>query len=115
MDLAWQAALLAGAFVALGATLVEYLPAEWKGQIQKPVHHERIWAALSSAERAIVADTFQDPEIQILAARRKGALSRWARSSNAHYPANSRLPDVLDAVGLGLFHLGRITKDGNRK
>jgi len=58
-------------------------PAEWKGQVLKEIHGARVLEVLDDAERGIVA----------LGARPK---------SKAH--------NVLDAVGLGLWALGRMKR-----
>src|SRR3972149_4885609 len=55
-------------------------PRTWKGQVPKEIHHRRVVAALSAAELARIA------EIQ----------------------PKSLQHNVLDAVGLGLWHLGRL-------
>jgi hypothetical protein len=73
-------AAVVGALVAyfpVGATV--YLPAEWKGQVPKEIIHARAASALSAWETR-----------QITYPKRKGL---------AH--------NVLDAVALGLCHLGR--------
>jgi len=64
-----------------GASVYRHLPQEWKGQVPKNVHHERILAALSPAESARI------PKLP---------------KADAH--------NMLDAIGLGLFHLGRISR-----
>lgn len=53
-----------------------YRPAEWKGQVPKAIHHERIQRRLSKSEITV-----------------------WPKGHNAK-----------DAVGLGLFHLGRMER-----
>lgn len=119
MDLCWTGALLAGEFRAHGATIVEYTPEQWKGTIQKAVHHARILDALLPEELWAVArglnTTPASVLVEVAAAARKGALCRWRPDANGHYSRGSRTPDVLDAVGLGLFDLGRITKEGKRR
>ncbi len=60
-----------------------YKPAEWKGQVPKEVHHARILRFLSDTEKKAI------PKL-----------------------AKSKLHNVLDAIGLGLFHLGRTGKGG---
>lgn len=59
-----------------------YAPAEWKGQVPKEVMCARIVARLDEAERAIV---------------------------EAVLPASKR-HNAIDAVGLGLRHLGRLER-----
>lgn len=58
-----------------------YVPAEWKGQVPKKIHNKRIIAALSSTEVAAL-DAVKCP------------------ASLKH--------NVVDAIGVGLFELGRM-------
>lgn len=65
-----------------GATtesVIGYLPREWKGSTPKDIHHKRVLAKLSTRE-----------------------------ASGIPVMAKSLLHNCLDAVGLGLFHLGRM-------
>ena len=57
----------------------EYLPAFWKGQMDKKEHQKRIRDSLTSREAQIL----------------EGFLK-------------TELDHILDAVGIGLFHLGRL-------
>jgi hypothetical protein len=61
-------------------------PWQWKGQTPKEIHHERIRAKLDASETAIVT----------------GGTARFG----ARLP-KSKAHNVLDAVGLGLFAVGR--------
>lgn len=58
-----------------------YVPAEWKGQVPKDIHNKRIKASLSMDEKAIL--------------------------EGVKCPA-SLLHNVVDAIGVGLFELGRM-------
>lgn len=61
----------------------EYVePFRWKGGIPKDIHHARIWAVLKPTEQAIVADAA------------KGI-------------APSKRHNLMDAVGIGLYAVGR--------
>jgi len=63
------------------------LPKLWKGQVKKPVHHARMYTKLTSVERKVVdAVTSKIPE--------------------------KATEDVLDAVCLALWKLGRLPKSG---
>jgi hypothetical protein len=64
-------------------TIKLHLPNEWKGTIPKDVHHRRILPKLHVEERAVLPQ---------LAAKPAG--------------------DMMDAVALGLFHLGRVGRGG---
>lgn len=72
VDLAMSAARLAARF----EHVVWYLPREWKGQVPKAIHHERIKEALTGPERLLV--------------------SGWNKSEREH---------IWDAIGLGLYHM----------
>lgn len=73
---------------ACGA-LVEYVtPNDWKGSTSKDVAHARIWSALSDEEKALVDRSFA-------AAKGRNGL------------APSKRHNVLDAIGLGLWAVGR--------
>lgn len=62
------------------------LPSEWKGQVPKQIHEKRILGALSGQE-----------------------LSRVPGRSEL---AASKRHNVIDAVGLGLWKLGRLERGG---
>ena len=119
IELAWNGALLAGRLAGVYGYVVAYTPAQWKcgpkgnESIAKAIHHSRLVHALTEAEAEVLDMAFPRWADAISAAVRKGALSRWAPGT--HYPRGSALPDVLDAVGLGLFDLGRIDTRGNPK
>lgn len=68
---------------------IEYTPATWKGQVPKEVHHARILARLTSAELADL------PPCRV-------------SKGNPHGYDNN----MLDAIGLGLFYLGRTLAGG---
>lgn len=72
-----------------GLALDFFLPIEWKGATPKSIHHERVWARLADRERMVVNDAFS----------RRGMNGKPLPASKRH--------NVLDAVGLGLFALGR--------
>lgn len=84
ITLALRAGETAGALRAAGACVVEYVePRVWKrGAIKKAVSHRRIRAKLTAAE------------LRVVAAGSKGLSA-------------SKKLDVLDAVGIGLFTVGR--------
>lgn len=71
---------------------VEYvLPWQWKGQVPKDIHHERVLAKLTDEEHAIV-----------------NAMRTDVRgNARAAAVAPSKRHNVIDAVGLGLFAVGR--------
>jgi hypothetical protein len=76
-----------GAYWALHRSkATSYLPAQWKGQTPKAVHHNRIKALLTEQEKARCV---------------------FPRETSLHH-------NVWDAVALGMFHVGR-TKRGGAK
>jgi hypothetical protein len=64
------------------AKVTYYEPWEWKGSVVKNVHHQRIWGHLGPNERALVAEV-------------------------AAGMAPSKRHNMMDAIGIGLFALGR--------
>lgn len=96
----------------------ELRPAEWKGSVPKPVHHRRMWAVLDYAEQDLLGlgnKTWTAIEL----ACERGAADRWKKPGATYYRARE-LPslvcgtkithDLLDAVALGLYALGRLPK-----
>jgi hypothetical protein len=73
IDLAFEAGRIVQ---AIGVPYTCYHPREWKGQVPKEIHNQRVLDALSEAERAVIAKT----------------------------PA-SLFHNVVDAVGVGRYHL----------
>lgn len=94
-------------------------PSEWKGSTKKPIHHDRMWEALSSKEQDLIGEEWT--QIYIQRAKKRGAADGWRKKGSALYyrktdavTVGGTLIDhnVLDAVGLGLRHLGRIDRNG---
>jgi hypothetical protein len=75
-------AALAALFWPAPAT--SYAPSDWKGQLTKEACHARIMTRLDSSEARIV--------------------------SAATALAKSKAHNVLDAIGIGLHHLGRLAR-----
>lgn len=65
-----------------------YLPAEWKGQVPKEIHHKRLSEYFAESGDVDGFDV-------------------WKRISKL-----KKDHDLRDAVGLGLFHLGLVGKGG---
>lgn len=82
-------------------------PREWKGSMPKPVHHHKVWLALSPAERTVLPDY---AEHEINKALIRGAKDGWRKPGGTYYGASDRgrVHNALDAVALGLFELGRL-------
>lgn len=105
---------LARAFAGVDGEVVRYQPRQWKGSTPKPVHHARMWEALTDAERHVIGGAMTASAIW--AACERGARARWRKHHNHHY-SDRELPtvdgtkithDLLDAVALGLYDLGRM-------
>lgn len=106
LTLAATGGTLAGLYAGCNACrAVPVSPAEWKQSTPKPVHHARIWARLHDDERDLLGG--EKTKERIDAAKRKGALERWAKSGALYYPPIWLTHNLLDAVGLGLWRLGR--------
>ena len=83
IKLAVRAGEWGGRATALWAVVPEYVePFRWKGSIPKDIHHARIWARLTPVEQAVVSEA-------------------------ARGMAPSKRHNVMDAVGLGLYAIGR--------
>jgi hypothetical protein len=104
MGLAWNGALVAASLQP--TEIVEYTPREWAGQSSKPERHLKILRVLSKLEKqCLPGDTEERVRKGAEAtARNKGKLTNY--SFEAH--------NLLDAIGIGLFHLKRIGKGGAR-
>jgi hypothetical protein len=119
----YRVAVSAGRMGARASTnyLLEYEPRQWKGSLPKAVCHLRMWQALSDTERALLGG--EQTAKAIANACNRGAKARWKKHANHHY-SNRDLPkvpqsstdhvgikithDILDAVSLGLWYLGRL-------
>jgi hypothetical protein len=103
VDLAWAGAMLAGRF-RCGA-VVELLAQAWKLQMAKPVCHARALRVLTPDETLLLpvgSVTRIQAASRVLGVTGKCPAYRW------------RGVDVLDAVSLGLVHLGRLDLGGTK-
>ncbi len=83
IKLATRAGEAAGLYARTAGIEPEYVePHAWKGSVDKNISHARIWAKLTPAEQAIVSDA-----------------ARGVAPSKRH--------NILDAVGIGLWGIGR--------
>lgn len=91
VGLALSAGELVGRIVEISSSnpfeTVYYLPAQWKGQLDKTEHHKRVISVLSPNELGIIEFTKN----------------------------KKKNTDILDAVGVGLHHLGRLVRGNVRK
>lgn len=94
----------------------ELRPADWKGSLPKPIHHSRMLGVLSTEEARVIGLFATDEAVNAACAR--GAADRWKKPGATYYRARE-LPtvcgtkithDLLDAVALGLYALGRLPK-----
>jgi hypothetical protein len=88
--------------LARGALVIEYTPTEWIGGVAKAVLHQRIWAALRIDERDVVSD-YPDHATVLRALQ-----TNLKRLATGKPPLHHDWFNVLDAVGVGLFHTGRV-------
>lgn len=99
---------LAGLYAGMtGAAVERVAPSAWKGSVPKPIAHGRLWRVLDDRERAVLGGDATARAID--AAKRKGALSRWGKPGAAYYAASFDAHNLLDAVELGCWKLGRRT------
>lgn len=82
ITLALSAGIAIGPFLVTGTVLETVLPKQWKQQLPKDVCHSRCWAGLSPREQEVVSVCG------------KGV-------------AKKPLLDMLDAVALGRWYVGR--------
>lgn len=109
VQLAAVGGTLAGMYAGANATHAEPVsPLAWKGAVAKPVAHGRMWALLDERERTLLGGDATLAAIE--AAKRAGALSRWSKPGAAYYAASWTMHNVLDAVGIGLWALGRVMR-----
>jgi hypothetical protein len=109
MALSYAAGVMAGTIAGTtGAHLVELAPSTWKGSEPKPVHHARMCQLFTADERLVLGG---DATLRVIeAAVEKGARERWKKGGAACYPRAWTMHNVLDAVALGLFYVGRMAK-----
>lgn len=103
-----RAAAFAAGQAGRSMRVADFTPTQWKGSESKPIHHARAWDVLHADERRVLGGSRTYAVID--AAVEKGALSRWSRPGADYYPRGFELHNILDAVCLGLFHMGRLEK-----
>lgn len=90
----------------LGIPAHYVLPREWKGSFKKPPHHRQVWAALSQQERECFARD-AGLEVEFIGDKIEAACERLARTGEVT-GYSWKAHNLLDAVGLGLWHHRRI-------
>ena len=85
---------------------IEYvLPVTWKGSVPKGIHHARVWAKLLDQETQVIDDAITPAKHPRMMRRAADVISVQPYKKPA-IPA-SKLHNMLDAVGLGLWKIGR--------
>lgn len=86
-------------------------PREWKQQVKKWIHHRRIWEMLTEPERVCFGLCVGKTQ-EVIWKKIDDACKRWARGE---VTKNGKVKgydwaehNLFDAVGLGLWHHGRI-------
>lgn len=106
LALAWHGALLAGQFAGRDqARTFAYPVSEWKGTTPKPMHHHHVWGALVDSEKRLLGG--QRTADAIAKACEKHAMRRGKIKGVECYPRSFETHNLLDAVALGLHHVGR--------
>jgi hypothetical protein len=109
IELTWAGVALGGFYAgAHGAAFAGTCPSDWKGSEAKPVNHGRLWGILSDVECAILGGS--PTERQIKAAKRKGALERWAKAGGEYYPKSWLGHNLLDAAAINAVVTKRLKK-----
>lgn len=107
LALAWHGAMLAGQFAGRDqAPTYTYPVSKWKGSIAKPMHHHALWGVLAQAEQRLLGGMTTKRAID--KACEKGALDRWRKEGVRYYPRTFETHNLLDAVALGMHHVGRL-------
>jgi hypothetical protein len=97
LDVSYVAGMLVGTASERGATSARaVLPQEWKGSVPKQIMCRRAFARLDIDEKRVVFRALPPGEVDKLE-QKIGELSK-------------RTTDLLDAVGIGLWELGRMRK-----
>lgn len=89
-----------GRFRAAGVPVMYVKPHEWKGSVPKSIHHDRVWSKLTTTERAI-ADAGVPGMYGYMV-----KVSDFLSGRRATEP-KSKHHNAMDAIGLGLFKVGR--------
>lgn len=114
IDLSWNTAAVAYG-LAGGEPVTEYTTDDWIGGTKKHALHLRIWAALTPAERAVVGAFASAKDKGKTWTTCEAAINRAAdQAARGAPPLKHPWFNILDAVGVGLFHQQRIGKGGAR-
>jgi hypothetical protein len=89
-------------------------PREWKHSQEKPLHHRRALACLDPHEYAIVNDFWQTSGRRTLGIAEyvaRACVANAARKTKRLVGYSDPIHNILDALALGLTHLGRMSKE----
>lgn len=103
-------ALCAGSMRAGEVVLIA--PDEWAGTGPKPPRHQAVWGALTAPEQRLVAAHFSPApgDMELLGLYINAACTALSYGQKLNY--SNPIHNILDAVGLLLFALGRIGRAG---
>jgi hypothetical protein len=110
MRLAWEGALLAGAYAsAYGARLVSIPSDDWKGEEPKAANHARLWDLLTPAEQRVLGGAATESLIR--AAVRACAKLRWPAGMTGYPDTKAALVhNKLCAAAMLMTVIGRMRK-----
>lgn len=118
IDVAGAAYFVEGAIRARGGPPASYVfPRDWKGQLDKPIHHGRVWSMLAAPERrAFERDTGHTAdEVEAKIDRACDLIAKGIRNRDGSPQEYAwKTHNLLDAIGLGLWYLGRVGVGGRR-
>ena len=89
-------------------SIIRVQPMEWKGQTPKFITCIRTWYALQGVERALL-----DTRVEDITGRDPMLTYNEVRENRLNGRGVKQVTDILDAVGIGLWALGRKPKGLN--
>lgn len=102
VEVLWSGAIVAS---ALSSVVVAYTVPKWKGSVKKPIHHYRVWPNLLPEEKTLFPVNALDVINKACAhIAQTGKVKGYSQEWHNH----------LDAIALGMFHLGRIKRGGEK-
>lgn len=94
-----------------GPRAIRHIPEKWKSQLDKVTHHNRMWfGVLTPEEREVFAQCAGFTVSEVADKLQAAARNLAVRGEVTEYDWAAH--NLLDAVGIGLFHLGRMTNKG---
>lgn len=118
IDVTGAAYFAEGAIRARGGPPAKYVfPRDWKGQLDKPIHHARVWSVLTAPERrAFEHDTgLAAADVEAKIDRACDLIAKGIRNKDGSPKEYAwKTHNLLDAIGLGLWRLERVGVGGRR-